>query len=331
VAALFQLEGCLHQPLRTLSGGETVRLAMARAYASAEASSGLTVASPFSWLSRGNLGLLDRLCERFGSRGLAVEILALEGEDSDAAPDPHLCPRPDPPLPFRLELAGVRLPLSPVPGVGLAPAATVSVADLSVELASPCLLLGENGQGKSLVARVLAGIQPHGGSAHIAPPGGAGRVRLLFQDILAQALMRTPAAMLAGLPPGQAAEALALCRRLLEAAGAEPLPVGWPRVSEAPTLLQLKALLAAIRIAARPAALILDEPDWGLTRAAALGLTAAVLHAAQRAGIAVLLISHKPWWHTVAAGSLAVGRQPAAGGGRGDFRIVLTPDAAGRR
>ena len=82
------------------------------------------------------------------------------------------------------------------------------------------------------------------------------------------------------------------------------------------------------KLCGRPRALILDEPDWGLTRSSAVALVAAVIKAAHAFGIPVVLISHKPWWLTVAKSIIRVERGPKKSDdpGADAFRIRLSCD-----
>ena len=54
VAREFDIFDLLHQPIRSLSGGETVKLALAKASVASIFTDKLIIASPFSWLSREN-------------------------------------------------------------------------------------------------------------------------------------------------------------------------------------------------------------------------------------------------------------------------------------
>ena len=89
----------------------------------------------------------------------------------------------------------------------------------------------------------------------------------------------------------------------------------------------MKAALLAVRLCGRPAALILDEPDWGLSRPVALAFVFNVIKTAHKRGIPVVLISHKPWWLNAAGSILQV--QRSAGGFQGTdpcaFKIRLKP------
>lgn len=81
LAVEMEIETLLHQPIRTLSGGESVKLALAKSLAVSGVSSKLVVSSPFSWLSRANRALFDRVLDTYRHQQVPVEILALEGED----------------------------------------------------------------------------------------------------------------------------------------------------------------------------------------------------------------------------------------------------------
>jgi hypothetical protein len=95
-----------------------------------------------------------------------------------------------------------------------------------------------------------------------------------------------------------------------------------------PSLLEIKLILSAVRLCGRPYGLILDEPDWGLTRATALALVAALIRVAHSLEVPIVLISHKPWWQPLARSALrvakAVDHQALDSGQR--FRIFLQPE-----
>jgi ABC-type Mn2+/Zn2+ transport system ATPase subunit len=314
-ARRFEIFDTLDQPLRTLSGGETLKLCCAKAFMAAGEVSRLTIASPFCWLSRESSGLLANLVAHCERRTIPVELLALEGEDSRAAMDPAVLPsalRPTS-LPFVLRLTDVRISLGTVLNALTTQPAVAGVDDFSARLRSPCLLVGENGQGKSLIARVLARAVAYQGTTSLDRGRGPESGRLLFQDVLNQTLLR-PFPVIAA-SSGQPERTLALfarigqlCQQYLSARGTA-LPAGVFQ-SNAPfrSLLETKALLAAVRLCRAPGALILDEPDWGLTREAAIALVAAITRVAHEAAIPVILISHKPWWPTFCPSVVAVSR-----------------------
>lgn len=95
----------------------------------------------------------------------------------------------------------------------------------------------------------------------------------------------------------------------------------------------VKILLAAVRLCSRPAALILDEPDWGLSRDDAIAFVQAVIAVAHRQKTAVMLISHKSWWSGIGASVLRVARRRdlTDTGTRIGLHIKLAPAAVGEK
>ena len=92
------------------------------------------------------------------------------------------------------------------------------------------------------------------------------------------------------------------------------------------SLLEVKAILMAIRLCGRPSAVIIDEPDWGLTRASAGAFVSAVISVCHELSVPVLLISHKPWWLNLAKSVLRVRRtaKEIEENGKHSFSINLT-------
>ena len=330
----------MDQPIRTLSGGETVKLALAKVYIASARISRVSIASPFSWLSAENAGIFQRLMDRLLERRIPVSLFALSGEDSKEAIGPG------DPFPmngsegigFSLDLKDVKIPLSLTVNPMQSRSAFARVEDFQAGMASPCLVSGNNGQGKSLVARILAGAIRFSGTATIARDGKRGTARLLFQDVATQTMLRSFSALCASCP-GDGRAVLDLyqgIRKAFEGAyGGRTAPT--PRIRPADCgedrpLLEIKAILAAARLAQGPPALILDEPDWGLTREAAVAFVSSVIKTAHREGVPVLIISHKPWWAPVAKSLLRVSRSPKRDAGeeaRAIFSIRL--DAEGGR
>ena len=169
VALEFDIFDLLHQPIRTLSGGETVKLALAKASMASIYTDKLIIASPFSWLSRENTFFFQKLISRYRRSDHPVHLFALEGEDSDQPvtdvefPDSTL----KEPIDFSLCLEGLRIPLSSSLNPIYSKQTHAVAADFKASVQSPCLLVGGNGQGKSLIARVLAGAVSFHGRAII--------------------------------------------------------------------------------------------------------------------------------------------------------------------
>ena len=332
VAREFDLMDLLDQPIRTLSGGETVKLALAKASLSAAYSKKLIIASPFSWLSRENTHFFQRLFDRYRRLDHPVQLLALQGEDSSKPvtrgefPENVIKDSVD----FGLCIEDLRIPLSTSLNPIHSRVITARVADFEASVCSPCLIVGENGQGKSLVARMLAGAISFDGRAVLTRAGSSGPPRLLFQDVITQTLLRSFETLAGSTLYAKGLDPREVCRQLLtgfRTGGREKdIQEGAADMAGFRSLLEVKAMLVAVRLCGQPGALILDEPDWGLTRSSAVTLVSAIVKVAHSFGIPVMLISHKPWWHPIAKTVIRVDRTPKITNGTGTpaFEIKLS-------
>jgi ABC-type Mn2+/Zn2+ transport system ATPase subunit len=342
----FGLRRLENQPLRTLSGGETVRLSLAKTMLAAAGARRLVIASPFCWLSRHHLPLLEKVMDRFSDARKPVDVLIMQGEscqDEISADRLHAFKMPVPYLDFSLRISGLKINLgTPINAITAQPA-HAGVRDMDARLTSPCLLVGDNGQGKSLVAKALCGAVGCVGSVCIESNNSAGRGRLLFQDVVSQTLLRSFKELqrMESSSRGFTAEAIftgLLSFQARTASDGASVRASMSSSPGAPSLLEVKTMLIAVRLAANPAALVLDEPDWGLSRDAAIGLVLAVVDKAHQLGVPVILISHKPWWRSVAGSVIEVSKtlpRDAAGDGAGHcktaFSIDLRPQSASGR
>ncbi|NNG00096.1 MAG: hypothetical protein HKM93_12000 [Desulfobacteraceae bacterium] len=332
----FELMHALDQPIRTLSGGETVKLALAKVDVLSTTSRRLAIASPFSWLSLENRPLLDRVIGTYFQKDLGVNIHALNGED-DESPVAADCLNHanSHAIPFSIRFTGVRVGLGAmISTVGTTPA-HARIENIEADLHSPCLLSGNNGQGKSLVAKTLGNAVAASGKAVIASAAGDGVSRLLFQDVITQALTRPISALSKPRVADDGNTVLKVVEDIrhtfefmMSVIPGEHRQIPGKRTPAKDSLLDLKMILAASRLCTLPPAFIMDEPDWGLTRATAISLVIAIIKTAHDLKVPVLLISHKPWWRPIARSILRVTKtaDPAGGENGCRFSIVLTPE-----
>ena len=335
VAENYGVSENLYQPIRTLSGGETVKLALAKAFLYASFSRQLTISSPFSWLSRNNGVYFDKLYSHYVSAGLPLELLALDGEDSIEPHEITGSQREDlsPPVDFSVVIRDLIIPLSSSLNPLQSQETNAGVDDLEHELRSPCLIVGENGQGKTLIAKALTGAISIQGTAEVNSKQKTGPPRLLFQDVITQTLLRSFDGIAATASNVCGDNTLDIYYKIFEtyASNIDNLDKAsavfeLSGESEFRSLLEMKTLLVAARLCGRPGALILDEPDWGLNRDSAVAFVLAVIKVAHELDIPVLLISHKPWWLKLANSSIHVQRtaKKMDKDGNTSFQIKLT-------
>jgi len=313
VAHQFDLGKNLDQPIRSLSGGETVKLALAKVHILVDVASDLAMASPFCWLDRDNRVYLEGVVRRYQEKRIPVTLFTLAGEDKTQkiSDNRELGAGWFAPVHFHLTFKKVRLVLGSTLAVFNMPSPPrVRISDFEAVLASPCLWIGGNGQGKSLMAKVLSGATAYRGTAQIIVEKKSRQVRLLFQDVITQTLLRSfdvirSQAFLNG--PERTGKIysriISVFNRLNHH---EQFSLSGPKRNEMPTLLETKAVLVAVRLSRRPGGLILDEPDWGLSQMVTKAFVAAVVDVSHDLGVPVILITHKPWWNTVANSQIEV-------------------------
>jgi ABC-type Mn2+/Zn2+ transport system ATPase subunit len=318
IAQDFNLQENLYQPIRTLSGGEAVKLTLAKSFIAAKFSNRLIIASPFSWLSRYNTIHFKNLVQHYIDLGIPIELLALEGEDSKEQIEPKSFSGKNSgePVDFSITLKKVRIALGSSLNPMISQETYALVENLETDLISPCLIIGDNGQGKSLIAKVLAGAIPFGGVVKILREGRKGPTRLLFQDVITQTLLRSFDTIAAS-PFRMAGERpMELYEKILQEYmfnldnSVTKLPETVSVDTSFHTLLEIKLILVAVRLCGQPCALVLDEPDWGLNRASAIAFVSAIIEVAHTLGTPVFLISHKPWWQSIANSTILVRRSP---------------------
>jgi energy-coupling factor transporter ATP-binding protein EcfA2 len=179
-----------------------------------------------------------------------------------------------------------------------------AIADTELELRSPCLVTWDNGQGKTLVAKALSGAVTVRGRAGVR----GGSARLLFQNVITQTLLRSPKTLRRTARDGCGRAIFdGVLSALIDAFGIHGGDLDRVAAADAKdSLLLAKLYMVAARLCGRPVLLILDEPDWGLSRREAAAFVLAVTTVAHAYGVALMLVTHKPWWRPLAASHLAV-------------------------
>ena len=314
----------LLQPISTLSGGESVKLSLAKIHVLKGVSRHIVVSSPLSWLSADNRHLFDRLINGISER-TNVTVLVMRGEDDNSGTDlDGVCQNHEENVSFHIHCEKLSVELGDdSPELKIPRTAFFSSWDDTFR--SPCLMLGDNGSGKSLLCKVLSGAVFYSGHAKIRCGEKAGKARLVFQDAISQTMARERELLLHEPCCSIEHAAEKLYAQLIERTRSELLRVFSGRSSreaeigklcnllQEMSLLTAKLNLIAYRISQQPPLLILDEPDWGVSREVAIALVLATTKIAHENGIAVLIVSHKPWWRAVCNSILRIHRTDEMG------------------
>ena len=289
----------LTQPVSTLSGGELLLLNFAKAEAQCRHVSVLTACNPIFWLNPARHKFWLNLCENYEASDKKVEALILRGDHLDAHSHSDKF-EPVAPLPLNLQINRplIDFPEIQFPVFHAASRLQYSWASEPGEIFSPFLLTGDNGVGKSIFARLLAGILPvSSGRAFIVNSDGNSMVRLLFQESITQLFALAPSEYLMRVFSASKElfeQVTRLFRELMQSVcsgkSSDDTRV-WS------SLLAGKACLIAARLVEKPALLLLDEPGWGLSRHDAGKLVFNTCRLAHQLGTGVGIISHQPEWH----------------------------------
>ncbi len=301
----------LAQPITTLSGGESVKLSLAKAHLLRAITEQMVVSSPLTWLSAENKHLFYQLVDDFGDHS-SVILLIMAGENDTTGAPQETTPSK---ITFTVKSEGLSVNLGDTNNE-YALTRTAYFGDTNEALLSPCLVIGDNGSGKSLFCKVLAGAQPYDGVVQLKCKENAGRARLIFQDAIAQTMARGRELLLHEPCCSIEHSAEKTFHELMNSLSAR---LATPRGQGAPTgnapiplkemsLLMAKLNLIAYRISRCPPLIILDEPDWGIPRDIAIALVRSTIDIAHARDIPIVLVSHKPWWTTICNSILRIRR-----------------------
>ena len=301
------LRGFADRETATLSGGELQRLAVGAALArdprllvSDEATAMIDPAGRLALMellrsipAGGDVAVVH-VTHRNAECASAARVLALDSGRIVPLAEPVPVRRPAPP-PARPHRAPSLLSLREVGheyGRGT-PWAGRALRDVNLDLdaGEGLLVLGHNGSGKSTLAWILAGVlSPSEGTARLAGRplvDCVGQVGLTVQHARLQLLRPTvgaDVAAAAGVDRATAGSALA-------SVGLDPAVFAGRRVDELSGGEMRRAALAGI-LAARPQAIVLDEPFAGLDDPGRDALAGVLLELRAAAGITLVVVSH---------------------------------------
>jgi energy-coupling factor transporter ATP-binding protein EcfA2 len=306
----FKLAELIDRKIHSLSGGEIVRLALARSYIMAPIATKAIFSSPFTWLSKNNYYLFDHVEKFYKTYDKEIDVLAMDGEYDLGGCDILSCKE----MTSLIRVKSLTIALE-AKGIGAEDhedGENVIVDDYEGFVKSPCLLMGENGCGKSLLAKVLSKSIDFDGLAQLRTNGVVSRGRLIFQDVIIQAMMRPFSVLLGGIEDDLRSEIISIYSEILDKMIALyrdkygcDFEVGCLDVREK-TLIQYKIMLVSIRVGGKASALILDEPDWGLSKKATISFVSSVVDVCHNRNITVLVISHKDWWDKIVNSKLLI-------------------------
>lgn len=304
------------QPIVSLSGGELLLLSFAKAKAMLPTVNRLVACSPVHWLNQAKYKYWDILASRYIEENKSVDVALLSGEpfpnrNDTNEPDESIQTTPKP-IRWKININEPKVVFPEVAFPTHHPESSLQYicSEPTIYLESPTLVTGDNGVGKSIFAKTLAGvIKPTTGSVSVLCMNGIGNARLIFQDSIDQIFgMSIDSHMdwVFRFDGDKSKQAKSIytsmessIRRSLHESEFEGLAALGMAGNRA-TLLQSKICLVAERIASSPPLIIMDEPGWGLSRKVSRLFIMETCKQAHDAGIAIVIISHQPgWWNGI--------------------------------
>lgn len=301
----------------TLSGGELLLLSFAKAQGLKDLTETLYVCTPTQWLHPTKYFLLENLINEYSNSGKTVSLLLLEGEQIDIAPDNDVQAQEQLPsvqvesLPWSLHIKSLLKIFDAQTFPKNSPEKIIRYvpADFDREFESPTLVTGDNGVGKSVFVKMLSNIyQPTTGRIAIRCLGNEGYARVLMQDSLDQLFGETindHFTRVFKFDKAKGKQARELYEKMLDElrlalrsnVKLRKIKLAASNSGTIETVLQVKFALVCERLASKPPLLILDEPDWCLSRPVTELFTSIVVNAAHKNHIPVLIITHLQDWY----------------------------------
>jgi energy-coupling factor transporter ATP-binding protein EcfA2 len=309
----FELEDqVINRPSTALSGGEIFLVNLAKLSIVDECSTDLIICTPTQWLNKNKYYLVQKLIDIWNKQGKNVFILALEGEElmgNETNLEPskeiensiitwHLIIKS---LKIRFEEKAFPKPVEEK-------VIFYHTENDELSMNSPALLIGNNGVGKSIFAKILAGIEsPSEGEARIITNGVTGNARLILQDNLIQLFgeeIESHFNRVFKYDPELGKKVLdtynEIINRLQQAISLNGDINGVAHFDideENTSVIQIKAALIAERISKKTSLLILDEPEWLLSRKMANIFITQIIEICHERHIPVLIITHLSDWY----------------------------------
>ncbi len=298
------------QPISSLSGGELLLLNYAKAKAMLPTVDGIVACSPVHWLNKVRYKYWYSLVNDYRNNDKSIKVALLEGELFPNQEDSRsvVCGQQLDATGLRWELVvnnpKVVFPAITFPSHHPESSIQFSCKVTPLDLTSPTLITGDNGIGKSILAKLMAGILvPFEGDICSLSMNGKGNARLIFQDSIHQLFGKSIDSHIDWafrFDSDKAKTARSIysdieksLRRLLSESYFRYLSA-LGEADQRSTLLQAKICLVAERIASSPPLLVIDEPSWGLSKSVSQCLLREVCQQAHRHGVAVAIISHHP-------------------------------------
>lgn len=302
----------------TLSGGELLLLNFAKAHTSKEITDRIFICTPTQWLHPTKYGLLKALIKQYEDSEKEINLLFMEGEESELNKRKSNTSiletesKIKSPIPWSLNFKDliVEFEEQTFPKPSAANKIKYKPYHFDNELQSPTLLIGDNGVGKSVFVRLLSGIiKPTKGEFTVRCLGNEGYARVLMQDSLDQLFGETIDNHLSRVfthdkDRGKKAKEIyasmleTLRERVKDDYNLRTKKLTATDSNFIETVLQVKFALTAERIESKPPLLILDEPDWCLSKQLTTLFTEIVVEIAHKNQIPVLIITHLNSWYS---------------------------------